>query len=75
MGLIAGSIVIPGLFWAAWAMPRMRTASLVYRESTSDLTSRVQETFSAIRLIKAYGKEDKAQFNFEEDAVVSFHAA
>ena len=75
LGLIAGSIVIPGLFWAAWAMPRMRTASLVYRESTSDLTSRVQETFSAIRLIKAYGKEDKAQFNFEEDAVVSFNAA
>ncbi len=75
LGLIGGTIVIPGLLWAAWAMPRMRTASLVYREATSDLTSRIQETFSAIRLIKAYGKESKVQTTFEEDAVVSFNAA
>jgi ABC-type multidrug transport system fused ATPase/permease subunit len=75
LGLIASSIVIPGLLWAAWAMPRMRTASLVYREATSDLTSRVQETFSAIRLIKAYGKEKKTQRDFEEDGIVSFNSA
>ena len=56
-------------------MPRMRTRSLVYRAATSDITSRIQESFAAIRLIKAYRVEDRAQREMEEDSVVAFNAA
>ncbi len=75
LGLLASTIVIPALIWARWAMPRMRVRSLAARAATSDVTSRVQESFSAIRLIKAYGAEDRAQARFEEDSIISFHTA
>ncbi|MDA0790859.1 MAG: ABC transporter ATP-binding protein [Proteobacteria bacterium] len=75
LGLVAISIVIPALLWARWAMPRMRTRSLVYRAATSDVTSRVQECFAAIRVIKAYGAEQRTQNVFEDDSIVAFNAA
>ncbi len=75
IGLIASTIIIPAVLWARWAMPRMRTRSLVARAATSDVTSRIQESFSAIRLIKAYGAEDRAQARFEEDSIISFNAS
>ncbi|MCY4093936.1 MAG: ABC transporter ATP-binding protein [Gammaproteobacteria bacterium] len=75
IGLIAITIIIPALILARWAMPRMRTRSLVYRAATSDITSRIQESFAAIRLIKAYRVEDRAQREMEEDSVVAFNAA
>ena len=75
IGLIAITIVIPALLLARWGMPRMRTRSLVYRAATSDITSRIQESFAAIRLIKAYGVEERAQREMEEDSVVAFNAA
>ena len=75
MGMIGATIVIPALIWARWAMPRMRTRSLVYRAATSDVTSRIQESFAAIRLIKAYGAEEKAQKDLEDDSIVAFNAA
>ena len=75
IGLIAITIIIPAILLARWAMPRMRTRSLVYRAATSDITSRIQESFAAIRLIKAYRVEDRAQREMEEDSVVAFNAA
>ncbi len=75
MGLIATTIIVPALLWARWAMPRMRSLSLAARAASSDVTSRVQESFGAIRLIKAYGAEDRAQKRFEDDSIISFHAA
>ena len=75
IGLIASTIVIPAVFWARWAMPRMRVRSLVYRAATSDITSRIQESFAAIRLIKAYRAEERTQKDMEEDSVVAFNAA
>lgn len=75
IGLIAATIVIPAIFWARWGMPRMRVRSLVYRAATSDITSRIQESFAAIRLIKAYRAEDRVQKDMEEDSVVAFNAA
>jgi ABC-type multidrug transport system fused ATPase/permease subunit len=56
-------------------MPRMRNRSLVYRAATSDVTSRIQESFAAIRLIKAYGAEEKAERDMEDDSIVAFNAA
>lgn len=75
IGLIAITIVVPALLLAQWAMPRMRTRSLVYRAATSDITSRIQESFAAIRLIKAYRAEDRVQKDMEEDSIVAFNAA
>ena len=75
IGLIAVTIIIPALLLARWGMPRMRTRSLVYRAATSDITSRIQESFAAIRLIKAYRVEDRVQREMEEDSVVAFNAA
>ena len=75
LGLIMLSVVAPTLIYAKWAMPRMRTKSLVARAATSDVTSRLQESFSAIRLIKAYGAEDRIQRRLEEDSVILFNAA
>ena len=75
IGLIMLSVVVPTLAWAKWAMPRMRTKALVARAATSDVTSRLQESFSAIRLIKAYGAEDRVQRRLEEDSVILFNTA
>ena len=75
LGLIMLSVVPPVLAWARWAMPRMRTKSLVARAATSDVTSRLQESFSAIRLIKAYGAEERIQQRLEEDSVILFNSA
>ena len=73
--LMAGVIVIPALMWSAYAMPRVRTRSLVYREASSAVTSTVQESFTAIRLIKSFNNTDKAQQRLESDSIVSFNAA
>ena len=75
VGLIASTIVLPAIFWARWSMPRMRIRSLIYRAATSDITSRIQESFASIRLIKAYRAEDRVQKDMEEDSVVAFNAA
>ena len=75
LGLAAGVLVAPALLWAAWAMPRMRVRALVYREATSDVTSTIQESFSSIKLIKAFGTADRAQRRVEADSVVAFNAA
>ena len=75
IGLIMLSVVAPTLAWAKWAMPRMRTKALAARAATSDVTSRLQESFSAIRLIKAYGAEDRIQKRLEGDSVILFNTA
>ena len=75
LGLAAGVLVVPALLWAGWAMPRMRVRALVYREATSDVTSTIQESFSSIKLIKAFGTAGRAQRRLEDDSVVAFNAA
>ncbi len=75
LGLAAGVLVVPALLWSQWAMPRMRVRALVYREATSDVTSTIQESFSSIKLIKAFGTAGRAQRRLEADSVVAFNAA
>ena len=75
MGAIALSLIIPTIFWARWAMPRMRIRSLVYRSTTSDLTARIQESFAALKLIKAYDAGDRIQDYMERDSVIAMNAA
>jgi ABC-type multidrug transport system fused ATPase/permease subunit len=45
------------------------------RETNSALTSRIQETLSGIKLIKAYGAEDSEQKRFERESLRAFGAA
>ena len=75
IGLLAVLLLVPGFLWAHFAMPRVRSRSLAYRAATSDVTSNTQETFAAIRLIKAFGTADRAQQKFEQDSVTAFNAA
>ena len=75
LGLLGVTIAILALAWARWFSPRVRTRSLVARETNSDLTSRIQEVLGAVRVIKAYGREEAEQLRFEQDSVVAFNAA
>ncbi len=75
IGILAALLVFPALTWANIAMPRVRVRSLVYRAATSDVTSNLQEAFSAIKLIKAFGTADRVQEKFERDSIIAFNAA
>ena len=75
MGAIAFSLLIPAILLSRWGMPRMRTRSLGYRAATSDVTSRIQEAFASIKLIKAHNAEEKTQAEMESDSVVAMNAA
>ncbi|MCY3969668.1 MAG: ABC transporter ATP-binding protein, partial [Acidobacteria bacterium] len=75
LGGMALSIVVLAVLWGRWFSPRMRERSLAAREASSDFTSRVQETFAAIRVIKAYGAADREQELLERDSVRAFNAS
>lgn len=75
LGLMALSVALLAIAWGRWFSPRMRTLSLAAREANSDLTSRVQETFAAIRVVKAYGAEEIEQTRFDQDSEVAFNTA
>ena len=75
LGFFAAIVVPVALLWSWFAMPRMRTRTLIYRAATSDVTSTIQETFGAIRLIKAFGTAGRAQRRLEGDSVIAFNAA
>ena len=75
LGGMALSIVLLAVLWGRWFSPRMRERSLAAREANSDFTSRVQETFAAIRVIKAYGAADREQERLERDSVRAFNAS
>lgn len=75
LGGMALSVVLLAVLWGLWYSPRMRTRSLVAREVNSAFTSRVQETFAALRLIKAYGAGDAEQQRLERDSVRAFDAS
>jgi len=75
LGLLALAIAVLATAWGRWFSPRLRVRSLVAREANSDLTSRIQEVFAAVRVIKSYGNEEIEQRRFEEDSVVAFNTA
>ena len=75
LGVMTTSIVVLAIVWGRWYSPRMRVKSLAAREANSDFTSRVQETFAAIRLRKAYGTGEAEQERLERDSVRAFNAS
>lgn len=54
---------------------RMRVGFRAAREANSDLTSRIQETLTGIRVIKAYGAELREQTRFESESIHAFDQA
>ncbi|MCY3857334.1 MAG: ABC transporter ATP-binding protein [Gammaproteobacteria bacterium] len=75
IGTVAALVLIPAFFFGYYAMPKVRERSLAYRAAASDVTATVQETFSSIRVIKAFNASEQAQDKMEEDSLVSFNAA
>lgn len=75
LGTMTLSIVVLAILWGLWYSPRMREKSLASREANSDFTSRVQETFAGIRIIKAYGAAEAEQERLERDSVAAFNAS
>ncbi len=75
LGTMALSIVLLAVVWGRWFSPRMRHLSLAAREANSDFTSRIQETFAALRIVKAYGAGAAEQERIEQDSVMAFNAS
>ena len=65
----------PALMLGAWFSGRMRVRFRTAREANSSVTSRIQETVSGIRVIKALGAERIEQARFERDSNYAFAPA
>ncbi len=71
--LLAG---VPPMLLVGWRAARpLRHGFRAAREANSRLTSRIQETVTGIRVIKAYGFEEREQERFERDSRRAFDAA
>ena len=75
LGTMALSIVVLAILWGRWYSPHMRDRSLAAREANSDFTSRVQESFAAVRIVKAYGAGEAEQERLVQDSITAFNAS
>ncbi|HIM34870.1 MAG TPA: ABC transporter ATP-binding protein [Pseudomonadales bacterium] len=74
--LLALLIVVVPTVWLTIAFtPRIRRRALANRVANSDLTSRLQETFVAAKIIKANRAEDGALQRFDKDSHRALDAA
>jgi ABC-type multidrug transport system fused ATPase/permease subunit len=65
----------PALLLGLHFSRRLRIGFRAAREAASALTSRIQETLSGVKVIKAYGAEGWEQARFERDSRAAFDAA
>ncbi len=65
----------PVLVLGAVFSRRLRVGFRAAREANSELTSRIQETLTGIKVIKAYGAELREQSRFEDESRHAFAAA
>jgi ABC-type multidrug transport system fused ATPase/permease subunit len=75
IGLLLAVVWPPTLLFGLWISRRLRVGFRVARETNSALTSRIQESLSGIKVIKAYGLEAFEQQRFERDSLSAFAAA
>lgn len=68
LGLIAVLASIPIVAIVVWFTPRLQRLSRIAREANSDLTSRIQEVFAGIRVIKANEAEATVIDRFDRDS-------
>lgn len=75
---LAGAIflvAIPMLILTIYFTPRIRRRSVANRVSNSNLTSRLQETFAALKLVKANRAENLVLDRFDRDSHKALDAA
>lgn len=75
LGLLCVLTAIPIVVLFKYFSPRIRRTAVRARESNSDLTSRIQEVFSAIRVIKANRAESMVINQFNQDSRTALDAA
>ncbi|MCS5635562.1 MAG: ABC transporter ATP-binding protein/permease [Myxococcota bacterium] len=75
LGLILFGVLAPSLLAGAWFSQRMRTRFRLARESNADLTARIQETMEGIKVIKAYGAEEREKGAFVAASRKAFSAS
>ena len=68
LGLICLLASVPLIWLLVWYTPRFQRASRAARETSSNLTSRIQEVFAAIRMIKANQSESTVIEQFDRDS-------
>lgn len=73
--LIVVLFMVPVTWVAVLSTPRIRRRALANRVANSSLTSRVQEIFSASKVIKANGAERQVFARFNEDSRRALDAA
>jgi ATP-binding cassette subfamily B protein len=74
-GLIAVAAAIPIGFLMGYMIPKVRTHARAARELNSDLTSQIQETLAAIRVIKANCAETEMMARFTRNSQQALEAA
>jgi ATP-binding cassette, subfamily B, bacterial len=67
--------IVPILWLVVWYTPRLQVRSRRARNRNSDLTSRIQEGFAAIRVIKANRAEAILRQRFDHDSRTALEAA
>jgi ABC-type multidrug transport system fused ATPase/permease subunit len=75
IALLLALVWPPTLLLGLWISRRLRVGFRAARETNSALTSRIQESLSGIKVIKAYGLEAFEQRRFERDSLSAFAAA
>lgn len=66
---------VPITWLAVWFTPRLRRGALANRRANSDLTSRIQEVFTAIKIVKANRAERRILDRFNRDSHRALDAA
>ena len=75
LGLICIVATVPIVLVVAWYTPRLQRLARLAREANSNLTSRIQEAFAAIRVIKANQVEARVMRRFDADSNHALNAA
>ena len=75
LGLLIIAAAVPITLLFKYFIPRVRQAAERARTSNSELTSQIQETLAAIRVIKASGAEARMMERFETNSQVALDAA
>lgn len=74
-GLIIFVAAIPISYVMRRLIPKVRHYAQLARETNSDLTSRIQETLAAIRVVKANAAEQEMMARFNRDSRTALDAA
>lgn len=75
LGLLLVIGFVPGVWYIARYTPRLQRRSLRARETNARLTSRIQEAFASIRVVKANLAERAMSRRFDDDSVRALDAA